>query len=197
MTSRRFSRGCTRLRAQQGFPMNDEFPESLDLSCGATAEQTALFREHWHRIVERECREHPIWSSSFVHALADSSVQPLRRYQLAATWAINMVVGSYCFPRYVAALAARAQSDVVRHSLLENAWDESGGVHHRSRSHFWLAVRLARLLGLSDREIQNIAPLPAARRYTDEHYAAWSQLTLPPVIPGRFTVMPSAPSHWP
>jgi pyrroloquinoline quinone (PQQ) biosynthesis protein C len=81
-----------------------------------------------------------------------------------------MVVGSYCFPRYVAALAARAEQDAVRHGLLENAWDESGSYNHTSRSHFWLAVRLARLLGLSDIEIERIRPLPEAKAYTDGHY---------------------------
>jgi pyrroloquinoline quinone (PQQ) biosynthesis protein C len=51
-------------------------------------------------------------------------------FQLASAWAVNMVVGSYCFPCYVAALAARAEDDAVRHGLLENAWDESGGYAH-------------------------------------------------------------------
>jgi pyrroloquinoline quinone (PQQ) biosynthesis protein C len=54
--------------------------------------------------------------------------------------------------------------------LLENAWDESGGVHHQSRSHYWLAVNLSRCLGLNDQQIAQITPLKSAIAYTSEHY---------------------------
>ncbi|MFI5397950.1 MAG: iron-containing redox enzyme family protein [Candidatus Binatia bacterium] len=103
-------------------------------------------------------------------ALRQSESLVPTRFQLASAWAVNMVAGSYCFPRYVAALAARAEHDAVRHALLENAWDESGGYAHASRSHFWLAVRLARLLALSDEEIKCIRPLPEAAAYMNEHH---------------------------
>jgi pyrroloquinoline quinone (PQQ) biosynthesis protein C len=118
------------------------------------------------------CHRHPVWSSSFVRCLREGRKAETERFELAATWLVNMVVGSYCFPRYVAALAARAEPDAVRHGLLENAWDESGGHAHERRSHFWLAVKLARLLGLTDLEIDSIEALPEARMYADEHLRA-------------------------
>jgi pyrroloquinoline quinone (PQQ) biosynthesis protein C len=80
-----------------------------------------------------------------------------------------MVHVSFNFPRYAATLAARAEEDAVRHGLLENAWDESGGAKHAARSHVWLAVGLARFVGIADDEIEKLEPLPGARRYTAEH----------------------------
>lgn len=118
--------------------------------------------------MKTECHDHGIWKSPFMLGLRSDDL-PLV-FNLASVWAINMVHGSYCFPRYVAALAARAEEDWMRHGLLQNAWDESGGNHHISRSHFWLAVRLSRLLGLSDEEIERIKPLSQARSYTDTHF---------------------------
>ena len=122
-----------------------------------------------------DCHQHPLWSDPFVYALTSNTNADEFRYALASVWSANMVVGSYCFPRYVAALAARADEDAIRYGLLENAWDESGSYGHKSRSHFWLAVRLVRLLGLSDQEIEAIQPLQAAQEYTDEHYKQCSQ----------------------
>jgi pyrroloquinoline quinone (PQQ) biosynthesis protein C len=80
-----------------------------------------------------------------------------------------MVHVSFNFPRYAVTLAARAEEDSVRHGLLENAWDESGGEEHTARSHVWLAARLARFVGIADEEIENIEPLSSAQRYTEEH----------------------------
>jgi pyrroloquinoline quinone (PQQ) biosynthesis protein C len=128
------------------------------------------FRTEWAGLMQNCCHGHPVWKDNFVASLTSSGSTDRLRFHLASVWATNMVVGSYCFPRYVAALAARAEQDAVRHGLLENAWDESGSYNHTSRSHFWLAVRLARLLGLSDIEIERIRPLPEAKAYTDEHY---------------------------
>ena len=117
-----------------------------------------------------DCHDHPVWRDTFVRSLENPDTNPKDRFMLAATWSVNMVAGSYCFPRYVAALAARAREDGVRHGLLENAWDESGSYGHMCRSHFWLAVKLARLLGLRDREIEMLKPLPEAHTYTDVHF---------------------------
>lgn len=122
-----------------------------------------------------DCHRHPVWDGRFAQSLIGNECPVTEMFFLASVWSVNMVAGSYCFPRYVAALAARAEQDAVRHGLLENAWDESGGHNHTCRSHFWLAVRLARLLGLSDSEIERIKPLPEAQRYTDEHYRQCAQ----------------------
>lgn len=130
------------------------------------------FLSSWSQLVARECHAHTVWDSKFMRALRQEDFPAAQRFQLAATWSVNMIPGSYCFPAYVAALAARAQSDGVRHGLLENAWDESGGTHHASRSHFWLAVRLGRLLGLSDEDIESLKPLPQAEKYMQEHQRA-------------------------
>jgi pyrroloquinoline quinone (PQQ) biosynthesis protein C len=129
------------------------------------------YKKAWREMMQKECHRHSIWESDFVRALrVQKTMDKQRAFNLARTWSINMVVGSYCFPRYVATLASRAEQDVVRHGLLENAWDESGSFSHTKRSHYWLAVRLARLLGLSDKEIKNIRPLPEAQQYADEHF---------------------------
>ncbi len=122
-----------------------------------------------------DCHEHVLWSDPFASALRDDRIDNEFRFALASVWSTNMVVGSFCFPRYVAALAAGAEQDAVRYGLLENAWDESGAHGHKARSHFWLAVRLGRLLGLSDEEIEGISPLPQAQEYTDEHYRQCSE----------------------
>lgn len=147
------------------------YPKRISLVVPNTSNNDeTLFGNIWLDMVDAECHNHKIWSSDFMQVLKSPESEPKIRYQLAATWATNMVVGSYCFPRYVAALASRSEQDIVRHGLLENAWDESGGPHHTSRSHFWLAVRLARLLGLSDAGIESITALPDAQNYTDKHY---------------------------
>jgi len=143
------------------------FPPFIDLT--PLVEPPDLFWTAWSNLVDEECHRHAIWSSVFASALLPSADLTMS-FQLAAVWALNMVAGSYCFPRYAAALAARAESDAIRHALLENAWDESGGVGHAARSHFWLAVRLARVLGAADRDLAVLTPLPAAQQYTDEHH---------------------------
>ncbi len=119
--------------------------------------------------MRQECHEHPLWQDDFIRELQHGK-NLTRVFQLATVWATNMIVGSYCFPRYVAALASRCETEAIRYGLLENAWDESGGYSHMRRSHFWLAVRLAELLGLKDQHMRDIRPLPEAQRYTDEHY---------------------------
>jgi pyrroloquinoline quinone (PQQ) biosynthesis protein C len=146
------------------------FPGRLNLSTTPDVGPQSPFHRAWFATMREDCRAHPVWSNPFVKALAREPLDRAEAFALASVWSINMVVGSYCFPRYVAALAGRAEQDCVRHGLLENAWDESGGHHHTSRSHFWLAVRLARLLSLSDRQIERVCPLPEAQAYTDEHY---------------------------
>lgn len=131
---------------------------------------TRQFIQAWRSLCARVCHDDRIWQTPFVTVLNDSQASPRRVFEICATWALNMIPGSYRFPAYVASLAGRSELDVVRHALLENAWDESGGGHHKSRSHYWLAVRLARLLGLSETEIDRVVPLDSARAYMDEHY---------------------------
>ena len=126
-------------------------------------------------MMDQECHQHGIWQIPFVQTLNDIS-NPSIRFELAAVWSLNMVDGSGWFPNYVMALAARFRVadnlslDLVRHGLAENAWDELGSVGHTKRSHFWLAVRLNRLLGLHDQKIQHITPLAEARAYTKTHF---------------------------
>jgi pyrroloquinoline quinone (PQQ) biosynthesis protein C len=144
------------------------FPTSIDLL--PLHEPDEGFWKAWNAMMQEECHAHTIWSGEFVRTLESANAKAEKAFHLAAVWSLNMVAGSYCFPRYVAALAGRAESDSVRHGLLENAWDESGGVNHAARSHFWLAVRLARLLGADDTQLKNVIPIDAARGYTDEHY---------------------------
>lgn len=147
------------------------FPEKLKLSLSVNEDDVTSFRNVWEEVVELECHKHKVWHSDFINTLKSTNSDPVEKYQLAAVWAANMISGAYCFPRYVAALASRAEQDYVRHGLLENAWDESGGPHHQSRSHFWLAVRLVTLLGFNEHEIEKINPLPEAQKYSDTHFS--------------------------
>lgn len=146
------------------------FPSKVSLAPATEFNQDSVFGQIWAESMEIDCHSHPLWRDSFVQTLSSKDSREHFCFALASVWSINMVVGSYCFPRYVAALASRAEQDAFRYGLIENAWDESGAYGHTNRSHFWLAVRLARLLGLSDSEIERILPLPEAQIYTDEHY---------------------------
>lgn len=146
------------------------FPKHVTLSEPLEFEPSSTFGRLWSDAMRADCHEHELWHEPFVNALRGMNGNCELSFTLASVWSINMVVGSYCFPRYVAALASRAEQDAVRYKLLENAWDESGGHGHKARSHFWLAVRLAGLLGLSHHQITNLTPLPEAQAYTDEHY---------------------------
>lgn len=145
------------------------FPRQVSLLTPGAIPVPQEFWTAWSSLMEGACHQHAVWSAPFVETLRSGT--ETRAFQAASLWAVNMVVGSYCFPRYVAALAARAEQDAVRYGLIENAWDEAGSYGHTSRSHFWLAVKLARLLGLQDTQITRINPLPEAKAYTDEHYA--------------------------
>ena len=146
------------------------FPQKISLMPTLKLSKNSNFFQFWEKIMTEDCHHHPVWQSKFVKTLNDHKASPHERFRLASVWSINMVSGSFCFPRYVAALAARAELDAVRYGLIENAWDEAGSYGHTSRSHFWLAVRLAQLLGFSQNEIENIKPLPESELYTDEHY---------------------------
>lgn len=146
------------------------FPNQIYLRPASSVDPDSVFKTAWGEAMRVDCHEHPVWNDSFVKSLCDIRSPSTIRFALASAWSVNMVAGSYCFPRYVAALAGRAEQDAVRHGLLENAWDESGSYGHTCRSHFWLAIRLARLLGLSDDQIEHIKPLPEAQDYADEHY---------------------------
>jgi pyrroloquinoline quinone (PQQ) biosynthesis protein C len=134
-----------------------------------------LFLQEWQHMMDQECHRHEIWRTPFVQKLNDIS-NPTQRFELAAVWSLNMVDGSGWFPNYVMALAARFRVanhltlDSVRHGLAENAWDELGSVGHTKRSHFWLAVRLSRLLGLDDKQIESISPLAEASAYIKLHF---------------------------
>src|SRR5262245_11740281 len=114
------------------------FPQIIDVE--PLVEPPQAFWAAWADLMAIECHNHSIWDGAFAATLRHSAGDSRRAFQMAAVWAVNMVPGSFCFPRYVAALAARAESDAIRHALLENAWDESGGISHKARSHFWLAV---------------------------------------------------------
>ena len=144
------------------------WPKKISLQL-PLSDTTRVFKSEWKNMMDEVCRKHPVWQTNFVKTLKNTENLEMC-FNLATVWSVNMVVGSYCFPRYVAALAARAEQDAVRHGLLENAWDESGSRGHTVRSHFWLAVRLAHLLGLSKKQIENIQPLNHASIYTDVHY---------------------------
>src|SRR5437868_11230545 len=110
------------------------FPKIISLSSYPTLSKDSIFLMLWDKYLQEGCRDHLVWQSDFVKTLSNPNSDAVQVFQLAATWSINMVVGSYCFPRYVAALASRAEQDSVRHGLLENAWDESGSHGHTSRS---------------------------------------------------------------
>jgi len=131
--------------------------------------QVATVREGWASYAAALRKSHYLWQCKFMSTLEDHSASPQFRLRLLSVWATNMVHVSFNFPRYAATLAARAEEDAVRHGLLENAWDESGGTNHTTRSHVWHAVRLARFVGIADAEIERIEPLSTARRYTAEH----------------------------
>ncbi len=146
------------------------FPRRVSLASAIEFKQDSVFGRLWAEAMAGDCHAHPLWNDDFVQTLGSEGSRTDLCFALASVWSVNMVVGSYCFPRYVAALASRAEEDAVRHGLIENAWDESGAYGHANRSHYWLAVRLARLLGLSDSEIELIRPIPEAQVYTDEHY---------------------------
>jgi pyrroloquinoline quinone (PQQ) biosynthesis protein C len=132
---------------------------------------TAEFRETWNDGFQEICHRAPVWHDPFFRALEDRGGPPQRRRELASVWCLSMLLGSYSFPRYVAALASRADLDVVRHGLLENAWDEAGATHRLSRSHFWLAVRLAQGLGFNVAEANALPALEASARYVHAHHA--------------------------
>lgn len=130
---------------------------------------SSLFANLWRGMVERECMSHSIWQSRFIKALESRDTDKILKFRLASCWAENMLAGSYYFPAYVASLASRASSDTVRHGLLENAWDESGGVHHKSRSHFWLAARLNEVLGTTSYEGGEVVILTPSQNYIAQH----------------------------
>src|SRR4051812_17910812 len=117
------------------------WPPSVSLLTTNTINPSEAFFAAWRRTVTECCNDHPIWHRPFIQALTDELTSEEEKFALASVWVVNMVIGSYCFPRYIAALASRTEHDAIRHGLLENAWDESGSHGHISRSHFWLAVR--------------------------------------------------------
>lgn len=151
------------------------FPEKINLLAPIEIKNHPYFIEAWTQTVNDSCFNHKVWDSDFILSLKNTNLDQTFVFQLAAVWSTNMVHGSYCFPRYSVALAARAEEDSVRYGLIENAWDEAGAYSHHSRSHFWLAVKLARLLQLSDNEIEAIIPLVKGKKYTDEHYRVCSE----------------------
>ena len=144
------------------------FPKIIDLRENLEP-ITPAFRKVWSDMMEEECHQHSVWKTEFARKLNSPETNEKERFELAATWSTNMIRGSFCFPAYVSALAARAPADVIRHGLLDNAWDESGGEKHTERSHYWLAVRLGKLLGFSEKEIKDVDAVPEAQAYTNEH----------------------------
>jgi heme oxygenase-like protein len=126
-------------------------------------------RQRWIAYATELRRTHYLWRCPFISTLKDASSNPQLSLQLLRVWATSMVHISFNFPRYAATLAVRAEEDAVRHGLLENAWDESGGPEHTARSHVWHAARLVRFVGIAEYEIERIEPLLSARKYTEEH----------------------------
>tara|TARA_R110002051_G_scaffold165688_2_gene236555 strand:+ start:22133 stop:22999 length:867 start_codon:yes stop_codon:yes gene_type:complete len=127
------------------------------------------FQVTWRSAFDELCHTNPVWISPFFQVMAGADGSSQQRHDMATIWALNMLQGSYAFPSYVAALAARSDIDSVRHGLLENAWDEAGGVHRTSRSHFWLAVRLAECLGFNASLAKALPSLPASHAYMESH----------------------------
>lgn len=130
------------------------------------------FKNIWNEVMTAECHQHEIWQGDFCETLNNPDESTELKFRLASVWGANMVMGSFCFPKYVAVLASRTESDYIRHGLLENAWDESGGQHHTSRSHYWLAVKLMKALGITEPEVEQITPIPEALNYAKLHYEA-------------------------
>ncbi|GEM_PF-2713411 len=139
-------------------------------------ELPAAFAEVWRKMMQKECHEHGVWSSSFFRILNDEKGDVCARFELATVWAANMLHGSAMFPNYVLSLASRISPemnlamDTIRHGLVENAWDELGSLGHTKRSHFWLVVRLNQLLGLTEAELQQVKPLDGTLQYVSTHY---------------------------
>src|SRR6266508_303765 len=106
------------------------FPARISLVSAPTIDRDSVFMRVWSEAMLTDCHQHSVWTGKFVDVLRSDKSTSDEQFALASVWATNMVPGSYCFPRYVAALAARAHEDSVRHGLLENAWDESGSVGH-------------------------------------------------------------------
>src|ERR1700759_5497163 len=82
------------------------FPARVDIGEWPPNAVTDEFLAVWKSQMKEVCHAHPVWTSPFVRGLGDDA-QPALQFELAAVWSINMIRGSYCFPRYVAALAAR------------------------------------------------------------------------------------------
>lgn len=144
---------------------------------GVPAKCTPAFEEIWREGFNSICHQSSIWQNSFFSVLSDEDSQAEIRSQLASIWSLNMLLGSYSFPRYVSALAARSEVDVVRHGLLENAWDEAGAHNRIGRSHFWLAVRLAECIGFDPSAVDRLPALPSSQSYITEHLQAASSGT--------------------
>src|SRR5688500_6039804 len=85
------------------------FPQSVSLLTEDDLQISESFLSEWKDVMSDCCNSHSVWEQPFSRVLRDVSTDAKTRFQLASVWSINMVVGSYCFPRYVAALAARAE----------------------------------------------------------------------------------------
>lgn len=68
------------------------------------------------------------------------------------------------FTRFISAIHANCPDENGRQLLAENLWEEHGcGV--KGRDHYSLARRLARSLGASDADLDNVQPLPETANY--------------------------------
>lgn len=68
------------------------------------------------------------------------------------------------FTRFISAIHANCPDENGRQLLAENLWEEHGrGV--KGRDHYSLARRLARSLGASDADLDNVQPLPETTNY--------------------------------
>jgi len=128
------------------------------------------FKNVWDRIVENECHSNAIWESNFMKIVTSSHSSSKQAYELVRLWAINNLIASWSFPRYSLLLAAKAPSDFIRHLLIANAWDESGGSQFPRLSHFRMAVDLCKLFGFNKDEIENPKPLKTIKEHVNGHF---------------------------
>jgi len=119
-------------------------------------------------LVEANLINNNIWKTGFFKALEDSS-RPHAKWEMLTTWTENMIRASYGFQTYILILASRATDEKVRRLLVENEWEELGDYEYPKRSHFQMVCKLARLCGVSERNILNPRLLPASKKHIETH----------------------------
>lgn len=120
------------------------------------------------QLVQVNLLDNKIWQSGFFAALENNS-NPKAKWTMLKTWTENMIRASYGFQTYVLILASRATDEKVRRLLVENEWEELGDYEYPKRSHFQMVCKLARLCGVSERNILNPNLLPTSKKHIDTH----------------------------